>query len=174
MYQKPVLDKDKFADYSELVKQLLSTEDAKAILALECDKIDKPPKITKTEIIFNGKGDDGHETFLFRRDDKPSEPLMHPSPENLKGLSCFNFCKTAQKPYDKYVVACCILAKVIFDKDVRFSSDGDIENLQEGKELAEKVLQSKVTIKPYDNGFEIEHEYRKATSEAEFIKDISK
>ena len=170
MYQKPVLDKDKFADYSELVKQLLSTEDAKAILALECDKIDKPPKITKTEIIFNGKGDDGHETFLFLQKDKETEHVKERSPV----LSCFNFCKTAQKPYDKYVVACCILAKVIFDKDVRFSSDGDIENLQEGKELAEKVLQSKVTIKPYDNGFEIEHEYRKATSEAEFIKDISK
>ena len=52
----------------------------------------------------------------------------------------FNFCKTARKSYDKYVVACLILAKLCFGNDVKISSDGDLEDWEEGKELIENEL----------------------------------
>ena len=52
----------------------------------------------------------------------------------------FSFCKTACKPYDKFVTACLIYAKLIFGKDVRISSDGDIADWQAGKKLVEKAL----------------------------------
>ena len=45
------------------------------------------------EIVFNGKGDLSHETFVLTK---------HPrTEEEYKGEDLsFNFCKTAEKPYD--------------------------------------------------------------------------
>lgn len=58
-------------------------------------------------IRFNGKGDGGHETFVFVGNDTD-----------------FNFCKTARKPYD--IVACkvLILLYAYFGEDLKLDSDG--------------------------------------------------
>ena len=150
-----------------MIRKLLDTDDAKQILALEYTNVTTPPLVTNQEVRFNGKGEDGHETFHFQRETRIADYQ-----EDKK--SAFSFCKTAQKPYDKYVVACLIIAKIIFEKNIKISSDGEIKDWQEGKEMVEKVMNSTVVIsQDKEGGFQIQATI-KETSEEEFIKDITK
>jgi len=66
-YTVPELDKSKFKTFAKVAKKILSTEEAKATICYECDKVNKKPEITNEVVRFNGKGDDGHETFMFCR-----------------------------------------------------------------------------------------------------------
>lgn len=78
------------------------------------------PLVTNDTVRFNGVGDDGYETFL------------------LEG-SGWNFCKTANKPYDKVVVAVlCICDNYL--EDFCWSSDGGFEELKEGISLAKQYI----------------------------------
>ena len=81
------------------------------------EAINKP--IINGEVIeFNGVGDNAHETLHISIDD----------------LSAFAFCKTACKPYDKYVVA--VLMTLAHNcTGFSWSSDGDSEDHKEGLEL---------------------------------------
>ena len=74
--------------------------------------------ITYDSVLCNGIGDDGHETFYLTR----------------KMRNDFEFCKTAQKPYDKYIVAMLIAVAQITDS-ITVSSDGDQEDWLEGLQL---------------------------------------
>jgi hypothetical protein len=75
------------------------------------DDNDMKPLACRREIRFNGKGEDGHETFYV-------------SPENG-----FGFCKTARKPYDIAVKEVLIALSHFCNFDV--SSDGDEEDWNE-------------------------------------------
>ena len=59
--------------------------------------------IDDEEIRFNGIGEDGHETFLITKKKRAKADYEEQHAYDKKGA--FNFCKTAHKPYDKYVVA---------------------------------------------------------------------
>lgn len=61
-------------------------------------------------IMFNGVGEEGHETFLLEL-----------KPKN------FEFCKTARKPYDLLVCATLLLAEHHAPGVLEISSDGDRE-----------------------------------------------
>ena len=87
-------------------------------LAYEYDAPRKPPEVSMAQVRFNGVGDNGHETFIVR-------------PE----VTDFEFCKTAQKPYDAEVVACLILANYYLPT-FSWSSDGSKRNFQRGLGLA--------------------------------------
>lgn len=82
------------------------------------------PVINEKEVRFNGDGskDLDHETFVVRKIEENSQ-----------------FCKTNRKPYDTLVVAC-ILAGKKYKVISRWSSDGDKEDLAEGKNLYNEVL----------------------------------
>ena len=71
------------------------------------DEITIPPSdefnIDGEEIRFNGLGDDGHETFLITKKKRAKRQYEEQEAYDKKGA--LEFCKTAQKPYDKYVVA---------------------------------------------------------------------
>jgi len=78
-------------------------------IAREYDRPYEPPEINKDEIIFNGIGDDGCETFVIER--KPT-PWAYPPGEELpavtaiekkEGVACW--CKTNRYPYDLICVA---------------------------------------------------------------------
>jgi len=69
---------------------------------------DKAPRVTKEFIQFNGRGDDGHETFVF----SPSEKE-----------SMYTFCKTARKPYDQAVCECLLVLNAKCP-NLEISSDG--------------------------------------------------
>ena len=84
---------------------------AKCPLQEDYDDANKPPLLDDEVILFNGTGDDAYEDFLLER--IPYEE--------------FNFCKTARKPYDRYVVACLRAAKKIAPECITLSSDGGYE-----------------------------------------------
>jgi hypothetical protein len=136
-YRKAELDKKDFSRYVGLIKKMVDTPEAQKILAEEYDEPNKPALVSDDLIKFNGKDDDGHETFYFPR---VLSSQYHATTKN--GLT-FDFCKTARKPYDKYVVAALIIAKVAFGKHVKFSSDGEIDEMTEGKMLATEILGAK-------------------------------
>ena len=73
-------------------------------LVLECD-CDEPPLVSKELIRFNGRGEDGHETFLIK-------PHHHV------------FCKTNKKPYDLAVCEVLLILKHHYRDDFELSSDG--------------------------------------------------
>ena len=98
------LSKGKWAEYIKDVALVLKGSGAD--IQFECD-VTGCPAVTKHCVRFNGIEDEGHETFVM-------------SPKK----SDFEFCKTACKPYDKYVVACLILAKLHFGDEIK------IDNLQ--------------------------------------------
>ncbi|NBU33866.1 hypothetical protein EBZ38_03475 [bacterium] len=80
----------------------------------------------------NGKGDDAHEEFSLREHYR----------QNFEG-DAFNFCKTAQKPYDIVVVACLIVLKHRLKDLIVVSSDGYSDDWKEGLRLAKNVLKLK-------------------------------
>ena len=62
--------------------------------------------ISKSSIVFNGVGEDHHETFIL-----------------AKNINAFSFCKTARKPYDLAVCGVLMLASVHATSG-EISSDG--------------------------------------------------
>ena len=137
---KPNLDPNKFRSFAADVHKIL--EYPSVSLYFEHDSAE-PPLINDDEICFNGAGEDGHETFIFTRVTKIEDWI---SPEDKDNMA-FAFCKTARKPYDKYVTACLILAKLYFEEDVEISSDGKISDWKEGLKIVNDILNYKVTMK---------------------------
>lgn len=94
----------------EIIEALIKEGTEKGILCLEYDTPELPPLVTPEEIRFNGKGDDGHETFVY----------TPKSNTHYRG-----FCKTARKPYDIYVQKVLLTLKH-FHPDMELDSDGDM------------------------------------------------
>ena len=82
---------------------------------------DLPPVVDEHEVRFNGIGKQGHETFLISR--VVQGGLMRDG-------KYFSFCKTAHKPYDRYVVEVLSLAELCFGDRIEISSDGDWESIK--------------------------------------------
>ena len=97
------------------------------------DQENKKPVLNGAKIRFNGIGEDGHETFYIMRKDKPATWA-----DGQKTV--FGFCKTARKPYDKYVVASLILAKIHLGNEITLSSDGDLDDWKEGLSVVNEKL----------------------------------
>jgi len=98
-------------------------------------------------------GDCSHETFDLplevEKEDrqKPIDKISHydqcgepvyNNPEEV-GLY-FAFCKTAYKPYDLAVIICLIIAKHHLKDEIIVTSDGTIDNLQDGMLICQKIL----------------------------------
>ncbi|MBT7930200.1 hypothetical protein HN682_09925 [Candidatus Peregrinibacteria bacterium] len=81
-------------------------------------------QIDKELIMFNGIGDDGHETFYFPRDRN----------EN------FNFCKTAHKPYDICVQISLIVLKYYLKSEIDIKSDGENSDWQDANRICKPYL----------------------------------
>jgi len=92
----------------------------KAAIRLEFDS-HLAALVDEHEIIFNGVGDDGHETFHVTR---LRRSLMSHEQE-INGAR-FGFCKTACKPYDEVVLAILMYMSDRFPRKFEISSDGDI------------------------------------------------
>jgi hypothetical protein len=107
--------REKFVEFAEGVKQLVATAQEAGIEIADEEYGDD-------KIVFNGVGANSHETFFVSAD----------------GVD-FNFCKTAQKPYDTAVTASLILAKKIFGDNFKVSSDGAWSDWESGQLLYESV-----------------------------------
>jgi len=78
----------------------------KDILCHDYEDVNTPAEVTEERVWWNGKGEDGHETFVF--EPVPTE---------------FSCCKTARKPYDQPVCeALLVLGKHV--PGMELSSDG--------------------------------------------------
>lgn len=89
---------------------------------------DHPSEVMVNEkagyINFNGVDDDSHETFAVSQ----------------KLDSQFNFCKTAQKPYDLAVTAVLMVIEHHAPAHFETSSDGDVEDWRAGAELNQQLF----------------------------------
>lgn len=77
-------------------------------------------------LFINGTEDLSHEDFTIRE---------HFS-QNFGFQKGFNFCKTAQKPYDIAVVACLIILQHYLKDAIEVSSDGDATDWFPGLKIA--------------------------------------
>lgn len=79
-------------------------------------------EIDADAICFNGDAETGddHETLLLER--APVNP-----PYRANDRETFNFCKTAQKPYDAAVTSVLFAAQQIAPDAIKLSSDGGSE-----------------------------------------------
>jgi hypothetical protein len=99
--------------------------------------------ITGNHIIFNGIGEEGHETFSINTKNKMEE-------SHTGRIEYFDFCKTARKEYDIAVCCALIIAKKYFADIIRVASDGSEEDgWDNAKRLCQKVLK-------YGKSFDIE------------------
>ena len=93
------LPKDKWNSFIKEVKTTL--DNGQTTIKFDYNS-NKPPQIDEEEVRFNGIGNNGHETFYLSR-------VQFPRYNRIDKTKYFNFCKTARKPYDKYVVKVLIL-----------------------------------------------------------------
>lgn len=89
----------------EVIK-LFSTKEAFKTIRYEEGR-NTPPLVHQELIRFNGRGENSHETFYFERDKQD-----------------FAFCKTARKPYDKFVCGVLIIAYHFAPDCFKIRSDG--------------------------------------------------
>lgn len=85
-------------------------------------------------LFFNGTAELGHEPFVLR--------------EHFSQNESFNFCKTAQKPYDLAVTACLIVLKHYLGETIDVSSDGQGEDWTDGLTLAKRLTKIKGLVNP--------------------------
>ena len=111
-----------FKEWTNGVKAIVETA-TEAGIALGNGLGFDAPNIDETLVAFNGVGEGGHETFGIRLGDEG-----------------FDFCKTAEKPYDAVVTASLIHAKKIFGDAIEISSDGNWHDWDSGKVLYETVF----------------------------------
>lgn len=83
-------------------------------------KVQFPNEVNSQETNFNGIGEDQYETFTFYKSD------------TNKSEDGFNFCKTAEKPYDRQVKLALIYMKKILGNGIEISDDGEAETDPEG------------------------------------------
>ena len=108
----------------------LITADGSSILANGISDKNSRPTIDNEQICFNGIGNDGHETFRITKKKRPKADYEEQEAYDRQGA--FEFCKTAQKPYDRYVVAVlCAIYRVQRD-GMNISSDGNTADWTEG------------------------------------------
>ena len=115
---------EQWARLCESTKKVITLAVEQGIMVdREDDDEDQPPLICDSLITFNGRGDEGYETFYFQ-----------------KNNTTFQFCKTGLRPYDAVVVAVLILAHY-YDNDFYWSSDGDRDDFDDGLALANEFVE---------------------------------
>ena len=112
---KEPIDSDAFDKLQKGIKEIVETANEAGISISD--------ESTDGTIAFNGAGRDAHETFVIQLGD-----------------TGFNFCKTADKPYDAVVTASLILLKKELGAEVEVSSDGGWHRWQGGRLLYETVF----------------------------------
>jgi hypothetical protein len=139
--RKNVLDPELFVD---------AMRDCKSV----CQRIGVPlgawsgkegehPLFDAAQILFNGVGDDAHETFCVQR--VRGESDVDADPDDL----AFDFCKTARKPYDLPVMCCLIILKEYLGDAIMVSSDGDTEDWQPALDKIAEVFGPSFITKPF-------------------------
>lgn len=88
------------------------------------------PEFRAGRVAFNGRGSLSHESFRMDRVMKDCKP---------QDGRCFDFCKTARKPYDLLVCAALIALKRHFP-EVEVTSDGGPQEWAKAVKFYERVI----------------------------------
>ena len=126
-YTRKEIPTDKWKAFTDDCKELLDSDAAEGVVWSKEDKIF--PYITDEYCTFDGIGNKGHETFSMCR---------YGGLKQSDGES-FDFCKTAHKPYDKYVVDVLILAEKHFGDLIRVRSDGHWPDVKRDREQEQRA-----------------------------------
>ena len=90
----------------------------------------KKPFFRSDAIVFNGVGENAHETFAVRLEEA----------DHGDGRPAFSFCKTEHKPYDLAVQVVLIVFQHHLGKQFGVSSDGDDAEWETARRLCQQVL----------------------------------
>ena len=99
----------------------------------------EPAEFGPEQILFNGRGEEGHEDFFLPHS-------LAKGPGGYIGRDergrIFDYCKTARKPYDLTVCCCLIVLKHWLGEDISIKSDGDDAeaNGSRARSLCQRVL----------------------------------
>jgi hypothetical protein len=93
--------------------------------------------VTDELVSFNGAAPSDYETCRIERSVAPDD-YRRGDPDDHGRV--FSFCKTAYKPYDAAVTAVYALAVDHFGAAVAADSDGGPEAIEEGRQLASRLL----------------------------------
>lgn len=117
--------------FSEEANQILTIADAMTSIDIAdaMGEIMSGWQANDEAVSFNGYGENSHETFYVT----PSS-------------AGFNFCKTAEKPYDTVVVACLIAMGRAYGDSVEISSDGNASDWASGSHLYQMAVQRTAII----------------------------
>ena len=116
---KETYSREAWTEFCDKVEKLIAASPSP--LANGVGDIETVPVFTDDELLLNGVGDNSHETlYLLFNDER------------------WQFCKTQGKPYDVVVTAILLLAQKTLG--YRVSSDGGVDDWQEGINLVKKVL----------------------------------
>jgi len=96
------------------------------------------------QISFNGVSPQNHETFILDRAMQPPN-LRLPEKDHF-----FNFCKTAQKPYDLMVMCVLLVANALEPDVITYATDGAESDWQPAVDLVNKVCNLDVSFNPND------------------------
>ena len=96
------------------------------------------------QISFNGVSPQNHETFTLDRAMQPPN-LRLPEKDHF-----FNFCKTAQKPYDLMVMCVLLVANALEPDVITYATDGAESDWQPAIDLVNKVCDLGVSFNPND------------------------
>jgi len=119
------LDKTMFIEAKNDCQKICDVLKNQYDIQIQKEYDDSNPPIFNDDIIrFNGIEDDGHETFLI----------------TSNGNDHFQFCKTAEKPYDLAVQCCLLIFHYYFKSDFTFSSDGGEEDWANAVKVVNEVF----------------------------------
>lgn len=110
------------------------------------DDSNEPPLVDDDVIRFNGRLDDGHETFILER--KRRAKWDYEDADEYKRYGAFEFCKTARKPYGAVVTAVLLIARHVAPGAIKLSSDGDNTDWARGLAMAQAAGGESITIPP--------------------------
>ena len=127
---------------------LLRNDDAKKVID---HKHDQKLEINNKTILFNGIKNDGHETFVLGKKIKPTSWKSRGG--CFKKGEEFQFCKTAYKPYDKYVVAVLCYINAVAPDACKITSDGWKHEWQNGLNLAHYICDKAVRFNSLQSEF---------------------
>lgn len=132
-YKIKELDQTKFRDFMDDFETILPHFNN--FLATSGDQA---LEIGLNLLYFNGIEEQSHETFMFTRVVENKKYLQYHNDDTKTHI--FDFCKTAEKPYDIAVTSALIIAKKHFGDDIIISSDGVREEWYQAITLCEEKL----------------------------------
>lgn len=134
---------DFYAEFTRYAVQIIQTAEKQGVqLADPSGQHLGAWRVDGESVRLNGYAENSHESFVWEK--------VCPEPQDwVKESGYFDFCKTAQKPYDVVVTALLLGAREAYGDAVRISSDGSPSEWEDGVRLFREATGLVATL-PFD------------------------